>query len=189
MESPSSSPPGLRFNLGQVMIAVGIAALLCAVTMRTGTTPGPRGVEVLQNLSILAGLSLGVLVILLTAHSLIESVFGVTCPNCFHGTLARVAMHSFGYRYYCCKTCGWRFNRRPWATWEDVFEPEDGVYYRSKDVGGPPGLVPGRDEDEAFWKGTTGALLRSQRRRKPAPADRPDPQNKSALGPLQDGSI
>jgi predicted RNA-binding Zn-ribbon protein involved in translation (DUF1610 family) len=189
MSLPSSPPPRLRFSLSQVMLAVVVAALLCAVTMRAGTTLGPQGLQVLQNLSVLSGLALGALVVLLIVHSLVENLFGVTCPNCFQATLVRVALHSFGYRYYRCKTCGWRCKRRPWTTWEDVFDPEDDVFYLAKDVGGPPGLVPGHDdEDEAFWTGTTGALLRNQRGRKSGPGDPADPQNDPAPGPDQAGS-
>jgi predicted RNA-binding Zn-ribbon protein involved in translation (DUF1610 family) len=178
----------LRFTLGQVMIAVGVAACFCALLMRPGTTLGPQGTQVLRELSVLAGMTLAALVILLTAHSLVETVFGVTCPNCLQTTLARVAMHSFGYRYYRCKTCGWRCKRRPWTTWEDVFDPEDDAYFQPKDIGGPPGLVPRRQEDETFWKGTTGALLRSQRSRKGPPDDGPDPGPKASSGPDQAGS-
>jgi predicted RNA-binding Zn-ribbon protein involved in translation (DUF1610 family) len=187
--SSSPPPPGIRFTLSRVMIAVAVAALLCAVTMRTGSILGPQGAQSLRSLTTLAAFAVGGLVILLTGHSLVESLFGVACPNCFQATLGRVAMHSFGYRYYRCKTCGWRCKRRPWTTWEDVYEPEDDVYYRPKDVGGPPGLVPGRDEDEAYWEGTTAALLLSQRGRKPAPVDPRDPQAKPAPGPDQAGSI
>ena len=169
MSSPTSPPPQFRVSLGTVMIAVAVAAFLCALVMRPGTTLGPQGTLVLRELSVLAGMTLGALVILLTAHALVESVFGVTCPNCLQTTLARVAMYSFGYRYYRCKTCGWRCKRRPWTTWEDVGDPEDDSYYQPKDIGGPPGLVPRREEDEAFWDGTTGALLRNQRSRKTSP--------------------
>lgn len=168
MSSSGPPPPDLRFTLGQVMVAVAVAALLCTATMGTGGTIGPRGVEALRSLSILAGFALGLLTIVVTVYSLSETFFGVSCPNCVAPALARVAMQSFGYRYYRCTTCGSRCKRRPWMTWEDASEPEDDAFYQLKTDAGPPGLVPGRD-DETSWQGSTGALLRSQRSRKPPP--------------------
>jgi predicted RNA-binding Zn-ribbon protein involved in translation (DUF1610 family) len=180
MSSPAPDPPRVRFTLGQVMIAVAVTAMLCSMTMQRGGTFGPSGVLVLRSFAALVGYALATIAILVTVRSLVETALGVSCPNCNELNLARVAMSSFGYRYYRCSSCGWRCKRRPLTTWEDACGPEDDEHYRRKAIGGPPGLVPRRDEDDAYWKGTTGALLQNQRGRKSVLSDptsaRPGPE-------------
>jgi hypothetical protein len=106
MSLPSPAPPRLRFTLGQVMIGVAVSAVLCSMTMQRGGTIGPYGVLVLRSFLALVGYALATIAIWSRSAPWSRPRWASPAPNCNESNLARVALSSFGYRYYRCAAAG-----------------------------------------------------------------------------------
>jgi hypothetical protein len=147
-----------RFTIGQGMVLVALLAL--AFAARTS----PPAFVVLFTL-------LAVTLIVLLVNAAISASLGIHCPTCGSRTLRRRSSEAFGYRYFDCGECGARYKRLPLDYhWQDASSPLDADRYRPRAGAGadPWGDGPSTGSDKTL-AGTTGDLLRNQRRRRPGP--------------------
>ncbi|HWE36685.1 MAG TPA: hypothetical protein VG406_08965 [Isosphaeraceae bacterium] len=147
-----------RFTIGQGMVLVALLAL--ALAARTS----PSAFVVLFTLQAFAAIVLGV-------NAAISASLGIRCPTCGKRTLRRRSAEAFGYRFYDCGECGARYKRLPLEfAWHDASGLVDADRFRPRAGAGadPWGGGPSAGADTGL-AGTTGDLLRNQRRRRPGP--------------------
>ena len=149
----------IRFTIGQFAIfTLVIAVVLVGVMDRhTLSIMGQGGAIVL-----LVGL------IFFGVIGIIEGYMGTLCPSCGDGKMKRVAISTFGYRYFRCDHCRARWKKGPFRLWESAETEEDAPRFARKVVEDPWTLPPGMtDDDEVVWSKTHTNLLMSKHRRNP----------------------
>jgi hypothetical protein len=156
-EAPSKPK---QFTIAQFMVVVAALAVLLAIPL----DPLVRAIVIV----------LGSVVIfpMLAYFRLFDLIMGARCDRCYQGILRRVAVYSFGYRFYRCEACGARYKRGVLGFWHDASaQRDDGAYRRAIEFdpwsSGPELL----QSDEAF-SGTHGTLLANKQRRAHADAGR-----------------
>lgn len=148
-------PSRLRISIGQWTVLV--AAIACFYSL-----PHQKTTADIQ----LVGSIFALVPILLLVSVLVDALVGIPCPGCSRWTLRRLAR---ARRYYSCSHCGGRYKRFGFRPWQDASGPDHDMVYRGKSRARPwLGFAVPEDHDDT----TTGALLRSHRRRRenaPAP--------------------
>src|SRR5262249_5830479 len=91
---------------------------------------------------------------------------GMRCPACGAWTLQRVAVSSFGPRYYRCSQCQARYKRDALGPGLVEAEKEDDPFYQPKERGDPWDIESAPDDDEQHGSKTIDSLVSNQRRRK-----------------------
>jgi hypothetical protein len=91
---------------------------------------------------------------------------GVVCPQCFKRGLERVAVRSFGPRYFRCPSCGSRLKRNSFAVWESVTSPEEGTLFDPAQRESSFVIDPWDEEEIGLGVKSIDSLLRNHRRRK-----------------------
>ena len=92
---------------------------------------------------------------------------GTTCPRCGMGDVHRVAVISFGPRYYRCGACQARLKRDAGGALLPAKGPEDALAFLPATAVSPPGLEPVADpvaDAEHGWR-SLDALVSNQRHR------------------------
>jgi len=155
----TSTRPGGRFTIGQLMGLIAGFAVLWAVLSVPGAT---RFI-----MTILLPMAVVVIAPLVVANHLVDSSLGVGCPGCGKPTLERRAVASFGARYFRCASCGVRCKRPAFGTWEDASGPEHDDKFRRKPDEDPWTAPPGLEDENLIYSKTHVNLVRSKRRRRP----------------------
>jgi hypothetical protein len=151
-----------RYTLGQMLAAIILVGVVAAYL----TNP-----EASSSIRILLGLAAVVLLTTLWGSAApLNQILARRCPSCGGWTMGRVAIHSFGDRFYRCGKCGIRARRVAYA-WEDASAPEFDKYYARKRPENPWTAPPGMEDEDLVYSKTHVNLLLSKKRRNPNPPD------------------
>ncbi|HEV3166580.1 MAG TPA: hypothetical protein VGZ22_21325 [Isosphaeraceae bacterium] len=92
-------------------------------------------------------------------------VVGAECPGCGGKEFARIAVESFGPRYYRCQECGLRCKRSWLGHWQEVKATTEDTHYLPKRPKISLELDPWEEQDVSVGAKAIDSLVRSQRRR------------------------
>jgi hypothetical protein len=107
------------------------------------------------------------LAIWVSAHLILHGFTSIRCPACGAWGLERVAIRSFGFRYFRCRTCETRCKRSLIGLWYDASGKSDVAMFARMHSPDPWGDGPITDP-EAGKATTQGILLRSKQLRNPS---------------------
>jgi hypothetical protein len=80
--------------------------------------------------------------------------------------MARIAVVSFGPRFYRCTSCGARRKRRTFGQWEAAKGPADNQHYDPRKSGSSWVFEPELDDGESHGFKAIDSLVRNQRHRR-----------------------
>ena len=148
-----------RFTIGQFLIFIVACSVVLVVVLDR------RTLNIVAEMAVI-GIMIGI--IGLFAFGAVEGYTGRTCPGCGEDRMRRVALSTFGLRYFRCNRCKARWKRGILNPWESTNSPEEAVLFARKVAEDPWTLPPGlSDEDEVVWSKTHTSLLRNKQRRNP----------------------
>jgi hypothetical protein len=153
-----------RFSLRGIMLMV----LLCALIVCARTQPG-----FIRSFGLLALVSgpLVMVYVVLHADRALPFLGGPSCPVCGERKLGRVAVVSFGPRFYRCTACGARCKIAFLSGHlREVKSALDLSRFEPKAQLGPWDVEEWDDPDGPQDVKTIASLVRNQRRRQPPPS-------------------
>jgi hypothetical protein len=90
---------------------------------------------------------------------------GVACPKCSKPALERVAVRSFGPRYFRCGACGSRVKRVSFGRWEEVIDPAEAAIFDPVKAERVLEVDTWAEEDAGMGAKSIDSLVRNKRRR------------------------
>jgi hypothetical protein len=160
MNAKGRRPRHLSFLIWMLLVTLGFYALEAAVL---GSNPNSLTIGV--PLALLGWLSLMLLIAFVQGIA-IPSLAGIGCPICSQLTVERVAVQSFGPRYFRCKSCGGRLKRSLFGSWEQVTEATELALYEPAVRESPFDRDVWAEEDAGLGAKSIDWLVRNQRGRK-----------------------
>jgi hypothetical protein len=154
-----SSRTEFRFTIAQFLVFIMVfGLLLTAVTNRHAVILIAQLLSAITLLAIVVAAIMGVS----------EGYLGRLCPSCGQGRMQRVALSTFGYRFFKCDHCRARWKRGWSGIWLPVESEADLARYARKTDEDPWTLPPGMAEEEkVVWSKTHTRLLRNKQLRNP----------------------
>lgn len=146
----------------------GIVLLITAIGAAAGVGSRP-GAAIYVALLLLLALPMALCYAVMSGEGLGVFFRGASCPDCGERALARVAVVSFGPRFYRCTSCGARWKRHFLvADLEQAKGPRDDQRFTNREKGNPWMFAVSEDEKQAgVGSKTIDHLVSNQRRRHP----------------------